>query len=90
MVTLNHFDLPQALEDAGGWKSPQIADSFDNCSVLLFWIFGDRVKLWLTINEPLIYAQLGYENGLFAPGIKEPGTSVYLVAHASCFVLMLK
>ncbi|XP_062849239.1 cytosolic beta-glucosidase [Trichomycterus rosablanca] len=81
MVTLNHFDLPQALQDVGGWKSPQIADFFDNYARFCFKTFGDRVKLWLTINEPIIYAKLGYEKGLFAPGLKELGTSVYLVAH---------
>lgn len=81
MVTLNHFDLPQALQDHGGWKSLDIADVFDSYAQFCFKTFGDRVKLWITLNEPFICATLGYENGLFAPGLKEPGTAVYLVGH---------
>ncbi|XP_027025027.2 cytosolic beta-glucosidase isoform X1 [Tachysurus fulvidraco] len=81
MVTLNHFDLPQALQDRGGWESPEIADVFDSYAQFCFKTFGDRVKLWITLNEPYICAKLGYENGLFAPGLKKPGTSVYIVGH---------
>ncbi|TSL34584.1 Cytosolic beta-glucosidase [Bagarius yarrelli] len=81
MVTLNHFDLPQALQDRGGWKSPEIADVFDLYAQFCFKTFGDRVKFWITLNEPYVCAYLGYEKGLFAPGLKEPGTSVYLVGH---------
>ncbi|XP_036453605.1 cytosolic beta-glucosidase [Colossoma macropomum] len=81
MVTLNHFDLPQALENRGGWKSPEIADVFDSYARFCFKTFGDRVKLWITVNEPYVCAKHGYEDGLFAPGLREPGTSVYLVGH---------
>lgn len=81
MVTLNHFDLPQALQDRGGWEYPEIADVFDSYAQFCFKTFGDRVKLWITLNEPYVCAKLGYENGLFAPGLKEPGTSVYIVGH---------
>lgn len=81
MVTLYHFDLPQALEDLGGWKSPGIATHFDNYAKFCFQTFGDRVKLWITINEPLICAKLGYEDGIHAPGVKEKGISAYQVGH---------
>ncbi|XP_053537764.1 cytosolic beta-glucosidase [Ictalurus punctatus] len=81
MVTLNHLDLPQALQDRGGWKSPEIAAVFDSYAQFCFKTFGDRVKLWITVNEPYVCAKFGYENGLFAPGLKEPGTSIYLVGH---------
>lgn len=81
MVTLNHFDLPQALHDQGGWKSPEIAAIFDDYAKFCFQTFGDRVKLWITINEPHICSRLGYETGVFAPGLKEPGVSAYLVGH---------
>ncbi|XP_072542944.1 cytosolic beta-glucosidase isoform X2 [Salminus brasiliensis] len=81
MVTLNHFDLPQALENRGGWKSPETVELFDSYAKFCFKTFGDRVKLWITVNEPYVCAKLGYENGLHAPGLKEPGTSVYLVGH---------
>ncbi|XP_006629933.1 cytosolic beta-glucosidase [Lepisosteus oculatus] len=81
MVTLYHFDLPQALQDKDGWKSEQIVDVFDNYAKFCFSTFGDRVKLWLTLNEPYVCATLGYEDGSFAPGVKDPGQSVYQVGH---------
>lgn len=81
MVTLYHFDLPQALQDQGGWKSPGIASLFDNYAQFCFQTFGDRVKLWITINEPQVCAKLGHEDGIHAPGLKEKGTAAYLVGH---------
>ncbi|XP_076829578.1 cytosolic beta-glucosidase isoform X2 [Brachyhypopomus gauderio] len=81
MVTLNHFDLPQDLHLRGGWKSPEIANYFDSYARFCFKTFGDRVKFWITLNEPYVFAKLGYEDGLIAPGVKEPGSAVYLVGH---------
>ncbi|XP_023133603.2 cytosolic beta-glucosidase [Amphiprion ocellaris] len=81
MVTLYHFDLPQTLQDQGGWKSPGIATLFDSYAKFCFQTFGDRVKLWITINEPHVCAKLGYEDGIHAPGLKEKGTAAYLVGH---------
>lgn len=81
MVTLYHFDLPQALQDQGGWKSPDIAAIFDSYAKFCFHTFGDRVKLWITINEPYVCAKLGHEDGIHAPGLKEPGVAAYIVGH---------
>ncbi|TNN71420.1 Cytosolic beta-glucosidase [Liparis tanakae] len=81
MVTLYHFDLPQALQDQGGWKSAGTATLFDNYAKFCFRTFGDRVKLWITINEPYVCAKLGHEDGIHAPGLKEPGVAAYLVGH---------
>ncbi|XP_041635796.1 cytosolic beta-glucosidase [Cheilinus undulatus] len=81
MVTLYHFDLPQALQDQGGWKSPSIVRLFDSYAKFCFQTFGDRVKLWITINEPYVCAKLGHEDGIHAPGFKEPGILAYLVGH---------
>lgn len=81
MVTLYHFDLPQALQDRGGWKSPGTATAFDSYAKFCFQTFGDRVKLWITINEPYVCAKLGHEDGVHAPGLQEPGTAAYLVGH---------
>ncbi|XP_057712087.1 cytosolic beta-glucosidase [Corythoichthys intestinalis] len=81
MVTLYHFDLPQALQDRGGWKASCIAGLFDSYARFCFQTFGDRVKLWLTINEPYVCAKLGHEDGVHAPGLKEPGTAAYVVGH---------
>ncbi|XP_062991267.1 cytosolic beta-glucosidase-like [Elgaria multicarinata webbii] len=81
VVTLYHFDLPQPLEDQGGWRSGATAEAFDAYAQFCFRTFGDRVKLWITINEPYVVAVLGYEKGLMAPGVTEPGTGAYLAAH---------
>ncbi|TRY58871.1 hypothetical protein DNTS_027462 [Danionella cerebrum] len=81
MITLCHMDLPQALQDHGGWCWEEIADIFEQYASFCFKTFGDRVKLWITLNEPYVCAKLGYEDGIFAPGIKDPGRSVYLVGH---------
>lgn len=81
MVTLYHFDLPQAIQDLGGWKSPDVATLFDNYCKFCFQTFGDRVKLWITINEPQVCAKLGHEVGIHAPGLKEKGTAAYVAGH---------
>lgn len=81
MVTLYHFDLPQALQDKGGWTWASVASLFDSYARFCFQTFGDRVKLWITINEPYVCAKLGHEDGTHAPGLKEPGTAAYLVGH---------
>ncbi|XP_058200009.1 beta-glucosidase 12-like isoform X3 [Rhododendron vialii] len=68
-VTLFHWDLPQALEDEyGGFLDPQIVVHYRDYADLCFREFGDRVKYWITLNEPWTYSIGGYENGLFAPG----------------------
>ncbi|KAL8033812.1 hypothetical protein ABFX02_13G180500 [Erythranthe guttata] len=68
-VTIMHFDTPQALEDAyGGFLSRRIVDDFRDFADLLFDQFGDRVKHWMTINEPWCFSYLGYTLGVFAPG----------------------
>ena len=77
MVTLYHFDLPQALQDIGGWKNPEMADIFNDYAKVCFEELGDRVKWWLTINEPFIIAFLGHGLGNHAPGLKELQTAPY-------------
>jgi beta-glucosidase len=66
-VTLYHWDLPQALEDRGGWPNPDVADWFAEYAALAFDRFGDRVRRWATLNEP-IALWVGYGLGIFAPG----------------------
>ncbi|EEF44249.1 beta-glucosidase, putative [Ricinus communis] len=67
-VTLNHFEIPQELEDRyGSWLSSKIQEDFGYFAELCFKAFGDRVKYWLTLNEPNIMAQYGYYNGLHPP-----------------------
>ncbi|XP_061356886.1 beta-glucosidase 12-like [Gastrolobium bilobum] len=68
-VTLFHWDLPQALEDEyGGFLSQSIVKDFADYAELCYREFGDRVKHWITLNEPLTFTTQGYANGLFAPG----------------------
>jgi beta-glucosidase len=70
-VTLYHWDLPQALEDQGGWRERETVERFAEYSAACFEAFGDRVTRWLTINEPWIVGLLGYLLGLHAPGYKD-------------------
>ncbi|XP_012861043.1 cytosolic beta-glucosidase [Echinops telfairi] len=81
IVTLYHFDLPQSLEDQGGWLSEAIIDSFDKYAQFCFRTFGDRVKQWLTINEPSLLAVFAYDSGIFPPGVPRMGTGGYQAAH---------
>ncbi|THH09102.1 hypothetical protein EW145_g2251 [Phellinidium pouzarii] len=69
-ITLYHWDLPQALHDRyGGWLDrEEIVKDFTNYAKLCYDRFGDRVKHWITFNEPWIVAVLGYGYGVFAPG----------------------
>ncbi|KAM6567652.1 hypothetical protein CsatA_026780 [Cannabis sativa] len=93
-VTLFHWDLPQGLEDAyGGFLSHKIVDDFKDYSDLCFKEFGDRVKNWITLNEPFSFTTHGYDSGTFAPGRcsslyvanncsgGDSSTEPYLVAH---------
>jgi beta-glucosidase len=69
--TLYHWDLPQALEDEGGWLARETADRFGEFSSICFDAFGDRVRTWFTINEPWVAATLGYRLGIHAPGKRD-------------------
>ena len=79
-VTLNHWDLPQALEDRGGWGSRATADRFADYAGLVFDRLGDRVAGWITHNEPWCQAFLGHATGHHAPG-RCDWSLAYQVAH---------
>ena len=70
-VTLYHWDLPQALEDAGGWTSRATAERFGEYAGVVAAALGDRVPLFITLNEPWCSAYLGYASGVHAPGRTE-------------------
>ena len=68
-VTLHHWDLPQALQDKGGWADRSTVDAFVTYVEVVATALGDRVSHWITQNEPWVAATLGYIEGIFAPGI---------------------
>jgi beta-glucosidase len=86
-ITLFHWDLPQQLEeDAGGWLDYSgkavVANAFGDYARLCFSSFGDRVKHWITLNEPWTVAVHGYNDGVKAPGRNKNGTyETYIAAH---------
>jgi len=68
LVTLFHWDLPQPLEDAGGWMVDSTVDAFEEYAGIVFQRFGGKVKKWLTFNEPYTFVRQGYSEGNHAPG----------------------
>ena len=67
-VTLYHWDLPQAVEDAGGWPNRECAAWYADYADIVFERLGDRVEDWITFNEPWVFCYLGYGIGFHAPG----------------------
>jgi len=80
MVTLYHWDLPQHLEDHGGWTARETAEHFADYAAAVYARLGDRVGSWTTLNEPWCAAFLGYASGIHAPGRTEPGAA-FTAAH---------
>jgi beta-glucosidase len=81
VATLYHWDLPQALEDEGGWTSRETAVAFAEYARLVGEALGDRVAVWTTLNEPWCSAYLGYASGAHAPGRTEPLAALQAVHH---------
>jgi beta-glucosidase len=79
-VTLYHWDLPQALEDEGGWRNRATAEAFAAYTAAVAERLGDRVERWITLNEPYCSAFVGYAEGRHAPGAQE-GTGALAAAH---------
>ena len=79
-LTLHHWDLPQALEDAGGWTSRSTAEAFAEYADILGRRLGDRVTAWITLNEPFVLTSFGHSFGVHAPG-RTMGLGVWSVVH---------
>ena len=77
-ITLYHWDLPHELEKKGGWVNRDIVDWFGNFVSICVQNFGDRVKNWMVLNEPMVFTGAGYFLGVHAPGRK--GLSTFLAA----------
>ena len=80
-LTLYHWDLPQPLEDAGGWPERDTAARFADYAGIVHAALGDRVRSWTTLNEPWCSAFLGYASGEHAPGRQEPPASLAAAHH---------
>lgn len=92
-VTLYHWDLPLQLHERGGWPNRDAADWFADYAAVVTERLGDRVKTWMTINEPSVCVYAGYLQGTMAPGIKNPKQAVYaaynfLLAHGKAYAAM--
>jgi beta-glucosidase len=88
VVTLYHWDLPQWLQDRGGWADSGVIDAFVHFTEVAVREFGDLVSDWITINEPFCAAFHGHLSGLHAPGIRDEPTALrvalmQLVAHGA-------
>ncbi|MDO8108264.1 GH1 family beta-glucosidase [Isoptericola sp. b441] len=81
IVTMYHWDLPQPLEDAGGWPARDTAQRFGDYAEIVVDALGDRVRRWTTLNEPWCSAFLGYGSGVHAPGRTEPAAALAAVHH---------
>jgi beta-glucosidase len=80
-ATLYHWDLPQALQDAGGWPERGIVDAFVEYADVVTRHLGDRVPMWATFNEPWVIAILGYEIGIHEPGHHSQADAVRAAHH---------
>jgi beta-galactosidase len=79
-ATLYHWDLPQALQDAGGWTARDTARRFADYAQVVFDRIGDRVDTWFTFNEPWVAAFLGHASGVHAPGLRS-AADAFVSAH---------
>ncbi|MGX5357420.1 GH1 family beta-glucosidase [Kocuria sp. KH4] len=80
-LTLYHWDLPQALEDRGGWADRETAHRFAEYAAVMHEALGDRVRIWTTLNEPWCSAFLGYAAGVHAPGRQDPRAALAAAHH---------
>lgn len=80
-VTLYHWDLPQTLQERGGWLNPQCVDWFEAYTRAVVDRYSDRVTHWFTLNEPAIFLGLGHNEGTHAPGLKLSRKEVLLATH---------
>jgi beta-glucosidase len=80
-VTLYHWDLPQALQDEGGWAVRETARRFADYAAIMAEALGDRVTRWITLNEPQVVASHGYLTGEHAPGVRDAAAAAATTHH---------
>lgn len=76
VATLYHWDLPQALQEWGGWENRELIELFAGYAKACFEQFGDRVRYWLTFNETINFIMLGYRDGVHPPGVRDEKRAV--------------
>ncbi|MHA3701179.1 GH1 family beta-glucosidase [Jatrophihabitans sp. YIM 134969] len=81
MVTLYHWDMPQWLQDKGGWGNRDVADHFADFTEAVLTRLGDRVPTWITVNEPFCVTYIGHLEGRHAPGLQDEALAVSTVHH---------
>lgn len=81
MVSIYHWDLPQKLQDIGGWTNAHIVDYYTDYANILFKNFADKVKYWVTFNEPMQTCLEGYGGTYRAPALNRTGIAEYLCTH---------
>jgi len=82
-ATLYHWDLPQPLEDEGGWTNRSVVEAFEEYVKVCYRELGDLVDMWITINEPVCVAYLGYLYGVHAPGHRDLDKALAAVHHVN-------
>lgn len=80
-ITLYHWDLPQKLQDIGGWANREVVDHFERYARYVFKELGDKVSLWITHNEPWVVAFCGNWFGIHAPGLTDFATALQVSHH---------
>jgi beta-glucosidase len=81
-VTLYHWDLPQALQEKGGWQKRDIIHRLEEFAYVAGRYFGDRVKNWMVLNEPSVFTGAGYLLGIHAPGVRGLDSFLHAAHHA--------
>ena len=80
-ATLYHWDLPQALQDRGGWQSRDIVERFAEYAAIVYDALGDGVAWWITHNEPWVFAAVGHRMGIHAPGLHDAEAELRVAHH---------
>ncbi|SMC27567.1 6-phospho-beta-glucosidase [Clostridium acidisoli DSM 12555] len=80
-ATLYHWDMPQILEEEGGWLNKNTIDAFVKYAKVCFEAFGDRIKHWITFNETIVFCGHGYLEGSHPPGIKNDPKKYFMATH---------
>lgn len=88
VATLHHWDLPQALQEWGGWTNASIVEAFREYADFCFSRFGDRVKTWNTFSSPWVVSHAGYGTGEHPPGIKDYVVASYQIRLVTTFRTM--